>query len=447
MDAIVQLDGELRVARMNPAAERTFELPAERRGGLPRSPRLLAPRTRARWARSRASSAGARQRCAAPGSRAGSQARPRPARPFRAEATLSLFELHGRQHVTLILRNVNERLEAERRIRSLDRRDRVPARRSCASSGAPARSSAAAQRLCCRCWTSRARSRPPRPPCSILGETGTGKELFARAIHAREPAPRASPGQGELRGDPRGADRERVLRPRARRLHRRDRAGATAGSRWPTAAPSSSTRSASCRSSCRPSCCACSRRASSSRSAARGRARSTCASSRPPTATSRRAVPRGKFREDLYYRLSVFPHHAAAAARARRRRRARWPRTFARQFAPAHGAAGSAADSRPRRRGLRAYAWPGNVRELAERDRAGGHHRARRPAEPRAGAARRQRARAPTRRGRGPGRACLPPRRWPGSSGTTSGARSRPPGGKWRARAGPRACSAWLPPP
>ena len=36
-----------------------------------------------------------------------------------AEATLSLFELHGRHHFTLILRNVNERLEAERRIRSL----------------------------------------------------------------------------------------------------------------------------------------------------------------------------------------------------------------------------------------------------------------------------------------------------------------------------------------
>jgi len=35
MDAIVELDGELRVTGMNPAAERTFELPAEHARGMP----------------------------------------------------------------------------------------------------------------------------------------------------------------------------------------------------------------------------------------------------------------------------------------------------------------------------------------------------------------------------------------------------------------------------
>ena len=35
MDAIVQLDGELRVTGMNPAAERTFETPDEHARGMP----------------------------------------------------------------------------------------------------------------------------------------------------------------------------------------------------------------------------------------------------------------------------------------------------------------------------------------------------------------------------------------------------------------------------
>ena len=59
----------------------------------------------------------------------------------------------------------------------------------------------------------------------IYGESGTGKELLARAIHRASRAPRPAVHRGQLRRDPGGAPRIRIVRPRARRVHRR-RAGA-----------------------------------------------------------------------------------------------------------------------------------------------------------------------------------------------------------------------------
>src|SRR3989442_1345608 len=54
----------------------------------------------------------------------------------------------------------------------------------------------------------------------IVGETGTGKELMARAIHQRSHRADAGLYPGELRGDPAGAHRLRTVRAREGRLHR-----------------------------------------------------------------------------------------------------------------------------------------------------------------------------------------------------------------------------------
>ena len=105
------------------------------------------------------------------------------------------------------------------------------------------------------------RHRRPQPPDAGGDQDGGGRgEVEEHRPHHRRDRHRQGDGrardslpqraardaahQGELRGDPGNAARERAVRPRARRVHRRDERARRASSRWPTAARSSSTRSA-----------------------------------------------------------------------------------------------------------------------------------------------------------------------------------------------------------
>ena len=79
----------------------------------------------------------------------------------------------------------------------------------------------------------------------VSGESGTGKELVARAIHFKG-APARAFHPGQLLGHPARPGRERAVRPRARRVHRRGRAarGQVRGRRRGHAVPRRDRRSA-----------------------------------------------------------------------------------------------------------------------------------------------------------------------------------------------------------
>ena len=72
-----------------------------------------------------------------------------------------------------------------------------------------------------RVWKSIQLVAPTDAAVMIQGETGTGKELVARAIHDESLRRGRAVCNGQLRRDSWRADGKRTVRPRARCLHRR----------------------------------------------------------------------------------------------------------------------------------------------------------------------------------------------------------------------------------
>ncbi|MFZ1684515.1 MAG: sigma 54-interacting transcriptional regulator [Candidatus Zixiibacteriota bacterium] len=104
---------------------------------------------------------------------------------FPAEATLSLWELNGRRYFTLILRDIEQRLNAEERIRSLV--GEADYLRSTLDELQGFEELIGESEALRRVQEDVGRVAPGNTTVLITGETGTGKELIARAIHRHSP--------------------------------------------------------------------------------------------------------------------------------------------------------------------------------------------------------------------------------------------------------------------
>jgi PAS domain S-box-containing protein len=118
MDAILVLNAELKVVRINPAAARLFGCTAEDLAGESINDFLVKDSTAKveRFARELETRPEGRQQLWVPQDFV---ARRWDHSVFPAEATLSRFENRGQAFYTLILRNVDERLDAEKQIQLL----------------------------------------------------------------------------------------------------------------------------------------------------------------------------------------------------------------------------------------------------------------------------------------------------------------------------------------
>ena len=151
------------------------------------------------------------------------------------------------------------------------------------------------------------RAAPTDATVLLLGESGTGKELMAaRAAPAR--AARQGPVRGDqLRRHPGGAARERAVRPREGRLHRRVEPQAAAGRSWRTSGTLFLDEIGDLPLSLQAKIL----RLVQERQFERvGGVQTISVDVRVVAATNRdlrAAVARREFREDLYFRLSVFP--------------------------------------------------------------------------------------------------------------------------------------------
>jgi PAS domain S-box-containing protein len=357
MDAIVTFDGARRIALWNEAAEQVFRCPARDAIGTSIDRFLTDGFARALEA-SIASLAdrGARSYVWAPG---GLSARRDDGGEFPIEATLSHVEAGGRELYTLILRDIDARQRAEEDLRRLSMqneylREEIRAAHNVEEVVGQSRALATVLeqvRLVAGTDSS----------VLILGETGTGKELVARAVHsasARRDRPLikvncAALPTGLIESELFGHEKGAFTGATERRIGRFELAnGGTIFldelGEMPLETQVKLLRVLQEQEFERIG----------GRQTLRVDVRVIAATNRDLT----RAIADGTFRSDLYYRLNVFPV-LVPALRDRREDIALLVHYFAARYAAKIGRRITRVPAEVMGR-LVSYPWPGNVREL-----------------------------------------------------------------------------------
>jgi PAS domain S-box-containing protein len=357
MDAILDLGADLTITAANAAAARVFACPPDRLVGRPFTELLTTPA--ARTFLRHADGLAARPGAAALWLPDPLDARRLDGDAFIAEASLSRYSLRGRACHTLILRDVNDRLEAQRTIQSLAAqadylKGELRALHNC-------------DQILCDSPAMRhvlrdvAQVAPTDAAVLVLGETGTGKELVARAIHAasrRKDKPlirvncAAIPAhlmESEFFGHEKGAFTGATQRRDGRFVL------ADGGTLFldevgelPVDLQVKLLRALQ-----------------EGEFEPVGGSKTVKVNVRVVAATNRDlpdAIKAGAFREDLYYRLNVFPIRVPPLRARGDRDLAILARAFTARAAHRVGRTVELTDSCLER--LRAYPWPGNVREL-----------------------------------------------------------------------------------
>ncbi|HSC41565.1 MAG TPA: sigma 54-interacting transcriptional regulator, partial [Candidatus Binatia bacterium] len=184
MDAIIELDQHLKINQVNPAAEKVLGASAMMLTGQTFT-HFLVPDSREKLARliidldTRPEG----QRSLWIGG--GLTATARGGESFQAEATLSRFDQKREPFYTLVLRDVNDRLKAERKIESL--RNEAEYLREQLNELVGADEIIGRSDALLRVLNDVKEVAGTDATVLISGETGTGKELIARAIHLASP--------------------------------------------------------------------------------------------------------------------------------------------------------------------------------------------------------------------------------------------------------------------